>query len=271
MAGAGAGAGGAAAGGLLAGQPAAAGPGWPVPVCAAGDAARLRGGAAGRGRGGRRGGRGAGRVRAGGGRAGRGGAGDQYRRAWPRPAGWMPRTPRCGRCWPGRWGTTRPWRGGWRSRWRSGGSCAAGRGRSRCCARLAGQAEPGSDGVVRRAALARPGGAGSSADLAGALGHFTAVRDAFAGRGPSTGASRLPGRPVDVLANLGRLAEAAEDGRRALAPGPGAGLPARRGAGPVGLGHAALDAGEYTGPCSWPGRSSRSPLTCPAGWPGHAM
>ena len=67
-------AGGAAAGGLLAAGPAAGRPGWPVPVRDAGDAAGLRGGAAGRGRGaGRRRGR-AGRVRAAGGRGGRGGA-----------------------------------------------------------------------------------------------------------------------------------------------------------------------------------------------------
>ena len=42
VAGAGAGPGGAAAGGLLAAEPAAAGPGWPVPLSDAGDAARLR-------------------------------------------------------------------------------------------------------------------------------------------------------------------------------------------------------------------------------------
>ena len=31
-----------------------------------------------------------------------------HRGGWPRPAGWMPRTPPCGRCWPGRWSTIRP-------------------------------------------------------------------------------------------------------------------------------------------------------------------
>ena len=62
-----------AAGGLLAADPAARGAGWPVPVCDAGDAARLRGRAAGRDR--EAEGRGRcrlGRVRAAGGRAGRG-------------------------------------------------------------------------------------------------------------------------------------------------------------------------------------------------------
>ena len=70
-------AGGAAAGGLLAAGPAAGRARWPGPVRDAGDAARLRGRAAGRGRRAGRGGRGAGRVRAAGGRAGRGGAADQ--------------------------------------------------------------------------------------------------------------------------------------------------------------------------------------------------
>ena len=56
--------------------PPRAGPGWPVAVCDAGDAARLRGRAAGRGRGAGRGRRRAGRVGGGGGRAGRGGAAD---------------------------------------------------------------------------------------------------------------------------------------------------------------------------------------------------
>jgi predicted ATPase/class 3 adenylate cyclase/DNA-binding CsgD family transcriptional regulator len=53
-------------------------------------------------------------------------------------------------------------------------------------------------------------------DLPGALGHFTAVRDAIQGREPSRAlAGCLAGR-AGALANLGRFAEAAEDGRRAL-------------------------------------------------------
>ena len=78
----------AAAGRLLAAGPAAHGARWPVPVRDAGDTARLRGGAAGRGRGAGRGGRRAGRVRAAGGRAGRGRAADQHRRGRP-PPGWL--------------------------------------------------------------------------------------------------------------------------------------------------------------------------------------
>ena len=60
--------------------------------------------------------------------AGQAAAGSQSLLAvsWPRPAAWMPRTPRCGRCWAGRGSTIRPWRCGWPARWAGGGSCAAG-------------------------------------------------------------------------------------------------------------------------------------------------
>jgi non-specific serine/threonine protein kinase len=55
-----------------------------------------------------------------------------------------------------------------------------------------------------------------SADLAAALGHFTAVRDAGAGRPPSRAlAAALAGRAM-VLRLMGRTAEAAGDARRAL-------------------------------------------------------
>ena len=80
----------------------------------------------------------------------------------------------------------------------------------------ASRAEPGSDGWcaaqfwLGRAALC-------SDDLAGALDHFTALRDAVGGRGPSRVlAGALVGRSAALL-NMGRIAEAAEEGRRALA------------------------------------------------------
>jgi len=57
----------------------------------------------------------------------------------------------------------------------------------------------------------------SSADLAGALGHFTAARDAAAGRPPSRAlASALAGRS-SVLRLMDRTAEAADEARRSLA------------------------------------------------------
>jgi predicted ATPase/DNA-binding CsgD family transcriptional regulator len=65
-----------------------------------------------------------------------------------------------------------------------------------------------------------------SADLAGALGHFTVLRDAVGDRGPSRAlADSLAGRST-TLANMGRFAEAADDGRRSLAVAREAGYPA---------------------------------------------
>ena len=56
-----------------------------------------------------------------------------------------------------------------------------------------------------------------SADIAGAVEHFTALRDAVAGRPPSPAlADALAGRSY-ALRDLGQFPEAAEDARRALA------------------------------------------------------
>ena len=56
-----------------------------------------------------------------------------------------------------------------------------------------------------------------AADLTGALGHFTAVRDAIADQGPSQAlAESLCGWSI-IFATLGQLAEAALEARRALA------------------------------------------------------
>ena len=63
-------------------------------------------------------------------------------------------------------------------------------------------------------------------DLAGALGHFTAVRDAVGDREPSwVLAACLSGRS-HALSNLGRVAEGAEEGRSSLALAREAGWPA---------------------------------------------
>ena len=80
----------------------------------------------------------------------------------------------------------------------------------------AGRAAPGSDRWCA-AQIWLGWAAGTSADPAGALGHFTAVRDAIGDRGPSRAlADCLGGRSVQ-LANLGRIPEAVDDGRRCLA------------------------------------------------------
>ena len=72
---------------------------------------------------------------------------------------------------------------GWRPRWRRGGSAGPAAGQYSLLREVAGRAEPGSDGwCAAQFWLGRA--AAVSADLAGALGHSTAVRDAAADRGP---------------------------------------------------------------------------------------
>ena len=66
----------------------------------------------------------------------------------------------------------------------------------------------------------------TSADMAAALGHFTAVRDAIGDRGPSRAlADCLAGRSWPLLSQ-GRTAEAVEDARRSLAVARELGYPA---------------------------------------------
>ena len=80
----------------------------------------------------------------------------------------------------------------------------------------AGRAEPGSDGWCA-AQFWLGCTALFSGDLAAALGHFTALRDAVAERGPCRAlADGLAGRS-GALSQMGRDAEAADEARRALA------------------------------------------------------
>ena len=89
-------------------------------------------------------------------------------------------------------------------------------GEYRLVCQAAGRAEAGSGGW-RAAQIWLGWAARSSADLATALGHFTAVRDAVSGRPPSRAlASALAGRS-SVLRLMGRTAQAAGEARRALA------------------------------------------------------
>ena len=68
--------------------------------------------------------------------------------------------------------------------------------------------------------------AGFSFDMSGALSHFTAVRDAIGNRGASRAlADALAGRSA-ALRELGRIAEAVDDGHRSLALAREAGYPA---------------------------------------------
>jgi predicted ATPase len=84
-----------------------------------------------------------------------------------------------------------------------------------------------------------------AADLAGAFGHFTAVRDAIADQGPSRAlAESLFGRAT-VFATLGQLGEANDEARRALAMARRLGYPAGEALALGTLAIAAMNAGDY--------------------------
>jgi hypothetical protein len=89
-------------------------------------------------------------------------------------------------------------------------------GEYRLLRQAAGGAEAGSGGWCA-AQIWLGWAAQYSADPAGALGHFTAVRDAVAGRPPSRALTAALAGRAGVLRLMGRTAEAAGDGRRALA------------------------------------------------------
>ena len=176
----------------------------------AGDAARLRGPAAGPGR----------------------GAGRRPRPRWPGTRWAWPRRPRRGcRPAPGSW-PRRGWLDAEDATMRQvlawamdhdpdmavrlaaalgcGGCCAAGWPARSPLLREARRARrAGQRGVVRRAVLARPWTAFDAADLPGALERFTAVCDVIADREPSRAAGGLPGPAVGGLGQSG--------------PGPGGG------------------------------------------------
>jgi predicted ATPase/class 3 adenylate cyclase/DNA-binding CsgD family transcriptional regulator len=82
-------------------------------------------------------------------------------------------------------------------------------------------------------------------DLAAALGHFTAVRDAIAGQGPSRPlAESLCNRSI-IFATLGQLAEATEEARCALAMARELGHPAVEGLALGSLAIAAMNGGDH--------------------------
>jgi tetratricopeptide (TPR) repeat protein len=98
-------------------------------------------------------------------------------------------------------------------------------GQYRLLRELAGRAGPGSDGWCAAQLWLGTAARFFSVDMAGALGHFTAVRDAVRDRGPSRMlADVLIGR-ASVLRELGQVAEAARDARSALALAREAGYP----------------------------------------------
>jgi hypothetical protein len=108
-----------------------------------------------------------------------------------------------------------------------------------------------------------------SADLGAALGHFTAVRDAVAGRPPSPALTvALAGR-AGILRLMGRTAEAVGDGRRALALAREIEDPAGELMALNDLSLSAITSAITTRRSGWPGRPGRS-RGSPAGSPGGA-
>ena len=86
-----------------------------------------------------------------------------------------------------------------------------------------------------------------SGDLAGALGHYTTIRDALAGRPPGRALAHCLAARTVVLANMGRFAEAVGDGRRALALARELGYPFGEDLALTGLTIAADTAGDLDG------------------------
>jgi predicted ATPase len=120
-------------------------------------------------------------------------------------------------------------------------------GQYRLLCEIAGRAEPGSDGWCA-IQFWQGWAAYSAADLAGTLGHFTAVCDAAGDRGPSRVlADALAGRS-SILLNMGRLAEGAEDARHALVMAQDLGYPVGEGMARGMLSIAALYSGDMTAP-----------------------
>ena len=86
-----------------------------------------------------------------------------------------------------------------------------------------------------------------SGDLAGALGHFTAARDAVAGRPPGRALADCLAARTGSLAHLGRITEAVDNGHQALALARELGYPFGEYLALTGLTLAAEDAGDLDG------------------------
>jgi predicted ATPase/DNA-binding CsgD family transcriptional regulator/transcriptional regulator with XRE-family HTH domain len=98
-------------------------------------------------------------------------------------------------------------------------------GQSLLLRQAASRAEPGSQAWCT-ALFWLGSAAGRAGDLPGALGHATAVYHAIADRGPSRDLADCLARRAQALADMGRIAEAAEEGHRALAMARQLGYPA---------------------------------------------
>ena len=102
-------------------------------------------------------------------------------------------------------------------------------------------------------------------DLAGALGHFTAVIDAMRDRRPYRAVAYCLADRAVALLNLDRVSEAAQDARRALAAARELGFPAGEVSALGMLGLAAVDAGDLDGAVQLAWQAGQVPGDIP-GW-----
>ena len=102
-------------------------------------------------------------------------------------------------------------------------------------------------------------------DLAGALGHFTAVIDAMRDRRPYRAVAYCLADRAVALLNLGRISEAAQDGRRALAVARELGFAAGEVNALGALSVAAVDAGDLDGAVQLARQAGQVPGDIP-GW-----
>ena len=102
-------------------------------------------------------------------------------------------------------------------------------------------------------------------DLAGALGHFTAVTDAMPDRRAYRAVAYCLADRAVALLNLGRISEAAQDGRRALAAARELGFPAGEVSALCVLSLAAVDAGDLDGAVHLARQAGQVPGDIP-GW-----
>jgi predicted ATPase/DNA-binding CsgD family transcriptional regulator len=102
-------------------------------------------------------------------------------------------------------------------------------------------------------------------DLAGALGHFTAVIDAMRDQRPYRAVAYCLADRAVTLLNLDRISEAAQDGRRALAAARELGFPAAEVSALGVLSLAAVDAGDLDGAVQLARQAGQVPGDIP-GW-----
>lgn len=143
---------------------------------------------------------------------------------------------------------------------------------------LRGRWLPATDGLAAAAEHAAAGGEtwcaaqfwlgalAMGSDVATSFSHFTAVRDAMAGRAPVPLLARALAFRAGAMANLGQVPEAAEKGRRALAMAHDRGDPAGEASALFWLAIAADYGGDVQGAGSWLRQAQQIDQAAIPGW-----